>query len=36
MVFDVTCEGEDCADVAEMMELDIPCTSLMSMPLTAL
>jgi hypothetical protein len=35
MVVDVTCEGEDCADVAEMMELDMPCTSLMSVPLTA-
>lgn len=35
MVYDVTCEGEDCADAVDMMELDMPCTSLMSVPLTA-
>jgi hypothetical protein len=35
MVIDVGCEGADCAEVAEMIEIDMPCTSLMSVPLTA-
>jgi hypothetical protein len=35
MVIDVGCVGADCAEVAEMIEIDMPCTSLMSVPLTA-
>jgi hypothetical protein len=35
MVIDVTCEGADCAEVSEMIGIDMPCTSLMSLPLTA-
>jgi len=35
MVIDVSCEGADCAEVAEMMDLDMPCTSIMSVPLLA-
>jgi hypothetical protein len=35
MVIDVGCEGADCAEVAEMIEIDMPCTSSMSVPLLA-
>lgn len=35
MEIDINCEGADCAEVAELTEIDMPCTSLMSVPLTA-